>query len=56
MALFYLIIGIILLFTSTLDNFFNGNTLKIVVGSLFGIYGIFRIFRSWNRIRCSEPE
>jgi uncharacterized membrane protein len=56
MAVFYLIFGITLLFTSVLDYAFYNKTVKIAVGILFGIYGIFRIFRSWKQIRDREQE
>jgi hypothetical protein len=51
MAVFYLAFGGILLLTQWFDRALYGNrTLKLTVGILFAIYGIFRIYRSWKRI------
>jgi cytochrome b subunit of formate dehydrogenase len=51
MSVFYLVFGGILLFTRLFDGALYGNRiLKLTVGILFAIYGIFRIHRSWRRI------
>jgi hypothetical protein len=54
MAVFYLAISIVLLFTTMLDYAFYNKGLKLVVGVLFGIYAIFRVFRSLNKLRDRE--
>jgi len=51
MSVFYLAVGLVILLTKLLDYYFYNSGLKIAVGSLLAIYGIYRIFRSWNKFR-----
>jgi hypothetical protein len=41
----YLVLSIILLFTPLLDNWQIQDKIKIGLGVLFGLYGIFRVAR-----------
>ncbi|MDR1371659.1 MAG: hypothetical protein LBJ17_00830 [Dysgonamonadaceae bacterium] len=57
MAIFYVVFGIVLLFTLLLDRvLFYNQTVKLTVGVLFLVYGIFRIYRSCKKIREKEQE
>jgi hypothetical protein len=56
MSVFYVAIGVVLLLTTILDYAFPNSGTKYVIGSLFGIYGIYRVFRSWNRFRNRNRE
>ena len=50
MAVVYVVLSIILLFTS----FFNRSVpegLRIIVGIVIGLYGLFRVYRAYNKIR-----
>lgn len=45
MSVMYLVVSIILLFTSLLKNWQIQGEIKIGLGVLFGLYGIFRVVR-----------
>jgi hypothetical protein len=55
MSVMYLILSIILLFTSLLKNWQIQHEIKIGLGILFGLYGIFRVARVWVIVRRHEP-
>jgi hypothetical protein len=50
MAVLYPLVGILFLFTSWADYMIAG-TIRIVLGVLFGLYGIFRIYRAIKKLR-----
>ncbi|MDR0232843.1 MAG: hypothetical protein LBI82_12085 [Dysgonamonadaceae bacterium] len=43
MALLYLVISYMLLFTSIFDNSITDKTIRLFLGILLGFYGIFRV-------------
>lgn len=50
MSIMYLALSIILLFTPLLKNWLIPNGVKIGLGVLFGLYGIYRVARATGRI------
>jgi hypothetical protein len=50
MSVMYLVLSFILLFTSLLKNWLMPESVKIGLGVLFGLYGIFRVTRATMRI------
>lgn len=48
MVLFYLGISIALIFTSVFNDFFQNDILRIIIGVLFLVYGLFRSYRVWK--------
>ena len=50
MSVIYLIFGLLFLFTPVFANVING-WIRIVLGILLGIYGLFRIFRAVKKLR-----
>jgi hypothetical protein len=50
MSVMYLILSIILLFTPLLKNWQIPEGVKIGLGVLFGLYGIYRVSRATKRI------
>lgn len=50
MSVMYLVLSIILLFTSFLENWQIQREIKIGLGVLFGLYGIFRVTRATKMI------
>ena len=49
MALLYVAVSIILLFTPLFDRSIQGG-LKITLGIICGLYGLFRVYRAYNKI------
>jgi len=49
MAVLYLLFGIALLFTSLFENAISG-WVRIALGGLLGVYGIFRIARAVKKL------
>jgi hypothetical protein len=49
MAVFYLIIGSVFLFTSFYLYLISG-MIRIALGIIFGLYGIFRIYRAIKKL------
>ncbi|MCC8146284.1 MAG: hypothetical protein LIO93_07570 [Bacteroidales bacterium] len=49
MAVLYLLFGFLFLFSSLFDNIIQGG-LRIALGIVLGLYGIFRIFRAIKKI------
>ncbi|MDR1436746.1 MAG: hypothetical protein LBI65_01375 [Candidatus Symbiothrix sp.] len=49
MAVLYLFIGIVFLFTSFYIYLIDG-TVRIALGIVFGLYGIFRIYRALKKL------
>lgn len=49
MALLYLAFGVLFLFTDLFSTAING-WVRIALGVLIGIYGIFRIFRAMRKV------
>jgi hypothetical protein len=50
MSVMYLVLSIILLFTPLLKSWQIQGSVKIGLGVLFGLYGIFRVTRATKRI------
>ncbi|MBB4037799.1 hypothetical protein GGR21_003720 [Dysgonomonas hofstadii] len=48
MAIFYLFLAILLIFTSVFDNFIQVSVIRIILGVLFGVYALFRAYRVWR--------
>jgi hypothetical protein len=49
MAVLYLLLGIAFLFTSLFENVVSG-WIRIALGGLLGVYGIFRIVRAVKKL------
>jgi hypothetical protein len=53
MSLFYLAFAVIFLFTDLFMDTVSG-TIRLLVGILLGIYGIFRIYRALRKLFAKE--
>ncbi len=51
MALVYLGISCILLFTGLLNNVLSDKTLRIALGILLGLYGVLRVFKAIRKYK-----
>ena len=54
MAVFYLLLGLWLIVTDKATVMIENPTVRMVVGILFLIYGIFRVYRSLRRFLSGE--
>jgi hypothetical protein len=54
MAIFYLAVAIVLLFTSFFDTL--QREIRIPIGILLGIYGLFRIIRALRKLFTRKSE
>jgi len=48
MAIFYLFLAILLIFTSVFNNFIQVSIIRIILGTLFAVYSFFRAYRVWR--------
>ena len=51
MAVLYVTLGIILLFTPILINSGINSSLRYMFGIVFGIYGVYRVYRAYIKIK-----
>jgi len=51
MAIIYLALGIILLFTPLLNYTGFPSSIRIGLGIVFGLYGVFRVYRAYLKIK-----
>ena len=51
MALLYLVISFILLFTKLFEDAITDKSIRLFLGILLGFYGIFRVYRAFVKFR-----
>ena len=56
MALLYLAISFMLLFTTLFDNAISSGNTRLLLGILLGVYGIFRVFRAIKKYKGNKDE
>jgi len=56
MALLYLVISYMLLFTNLFGNAISSGNARLFLGILLGIYGIFRVFRAIRKYKSNKDE
>ncbi len=56
MALLYLAISYMLLFTTLFDNAVSDKNVRLLLGILLGVYGIFRVFRAIRKYKNNKDE
>jgi len=54
MAVVYIVLSIILLFTSYFSNSVITGWLRIFLGIVMGLYGLFRVYRAYVKIKENE--